>query len=241
LQALEPEAAGRVLANHRQLAIAWKRFPKGMQSVWEESPKYNPATDDAMAIGYFEVIPMTEALASDFEAAFREAYDRYARDSDLEDPHEAPKQCWPSAWEFRNILFKAGQTQGLAGEKYLDRIPDPDLRLFAQIELCAAIKGLPQMGGCIVTHSSKAQSFRVCSPAELDEVFGPVMPRIRCPRCKWTPCSKNLWSCKCGHHWNTFDIAESARNWASSGKKRRVHSVAKCRRMRNGMNDKSAG
>jgi hypothetical protein len=51
LQALEPEAAGRVLANHPQLAIAWKRFPKGMQSVWEESPKYNPATGDAMAIG----------------------------------------------------------------------------------------------------------------------------------------------------------------------------------------------
>lgn len=54
-----------------------------------------------MAIGNFEVIPMAEALASAFEAAFREAYDRYARDSDLEDPNESPKECWPSAWEFR--------------------------------------------------------------------------------------------------------------------------------------------
>jgi hypothetical protein len=205
LQALEPEAAGGVLEDHPQLAIAWKRFPKGMQSVWEEVPKFNRATDDSMLIGDWEVMPMTEALASDFDAAFREAYKKYARDSDSEDPNEAPKECWPSAQEFRNILFKAGQHQGLAAEKHLDRIPDPDLRLFAQIELCAGAEGLPQIGGCIVTHRSDAESCRVASPAELDEIFGPVMPGIRCPKCEWAPRSKNLWSCKCGHHWSTFD------------------------------------
>jgi hypothetical protein len=34
---------------------------------------------------------------------------------------------------------------------------------------------------------------------------GPLGPRIRCPRCGWTPTEKDLWSCACGHAWNTFD------------------------------------
>src|SRR5207302_11352097 len=43
------------------------------------------------------------------------------------------------------------------------------------------------------------------SPAELDQMFGSLLPGIRCPQCKWAPRTKNLWSCKCGHQWNTFD------------------------------------
>ena len=205
LRAIAPEVAGRVLESHPQLAVAVKRFPMGMQSVWEESPKYNPATDDAMMIGDSEVIPIAEALATDFEAGFREACNRYARDSDSENPNEAPKECWPSAWEFRNIVFKAGQHQGWAAEKYLDRIPDPDLRLFAQIELCAAVAGLPQIAGASVWYSSRKPGEGMCSAADLDTMFGPTVTGVRCPKCNWTPRASNLWSCNCGHHWNTFD------------------------------------
>jgi hypothetical protein len=28
---------------------------------------------------------------------------------------------------------------------------------------------------------------------------------IRCPRCGWVPRREDLWSCRCGHIWNTFD------------------------------------
>jgi hypothetical protein len=114
----------------------------------------------------------------------------------------APKECWPSTWEFRNILFKAGQHQGQAAEKYLERIPDVDLRLFAQIELCAGIAGLPQIAGSTVRRPSKRKS---PSPTELDQIFGPTMPGIRCPKCKWTPRAMCRWCCKCEHQWNTFD------------------------------------
>lgn len=31
--------------------------------------------------------------------------------------------------------------------------------------------------------------------------------RIRCPRCGWEPGREDLWSCVCGHAWNTFDTA----------------------------------
>lgn len=37
------------------------------------------------------------------------------------------------------------------------------------------------------------------------DAAGPSGPRIRCPLCSWTPGKNDLWSCTCGHSWNTFD------------------------------------
>jgi hypothetical protein len=202
LQSLEPDLAPSVLEGHPQLAAAVKRFPLGMRSVWDGQRKYDPARDDVVVIGDSEVMPIAEALKTDFEAAFREAEESFAKDTDAEHPNIAHKECWPSAEEFRHILFKAGQHQGLAGAKHLDRIPDPDLRLFAQIELCAAIAGLPQLGGLTTQYPRKP---RMVSRDEFDQIFGSVLPGIRCPQCKWTPRAKHLWSCRCGHNWNTFD------------------------------------
>ena len=202
LQDLEPDLARSVLEARPQLTAAVKRFPLGMRSVRDGQRKYDPARDDVVVFGDSEWMPIAEALATDFEAAFREAHESFARDTDAEYPNRAHKECWPSAREFRHILFKAGQHQGAAAAKHLDRIPDPDLRLFAQIELCAAIAGLPQLGSLVTQYPSKR---RMLSPAELDQIFGPALPGIRCPVCEWTPHTKNLWSCKCGHHWNTFD------------------------------------
>ncbi len=31
------------------------------------------------------------------------------------------------------------------------------------------------------------------------------VPRVRCPKCNWSPGAKDLWICKCHHVWNTFD------------------------------------
>jgi hypothetical protein len=202
LQQLEPDLAHSLLETRPQLAAAVKRFPLGMRSVWDGQCKYDPARDDLVEIGESELMPIAEALATDFEAAFRSAHERFAEDSDAESPNDAHKECWPSAREFRHILFKAGQHQGVAAAKHLDRIPDPDLRLFAQIELCAALAGLPQLGGLT---TQKRWKPKMLSPAELDQIFGAALPNIRCPQCKWTPRTKNLRSCKCGHHWNTFD------------------------------------
>jgi len=202
LQSLDPDLARSVLEDHPQIAAAVKRFPLGMQSVRDGQRKYDPARDDVIVIGDSEVMPIAEALATDFEAAFREANESFAKDTDPEYPNGAHKECWPSAQEFRHILFKAGQHQGLAAANHLYRIPDPDLRLFAQIELCAAIAGLPQLGGLTAQYPSRR---RMLSSAELDQMFGLLAPGIRCPQCKWTPRTKNVWSCKCGHQWNTFD------------------------------------
>jgi hypothetical protein len=203
LQHLEPDLAHSLLETRPQLAAAVKRFPLGMRSVWEAQRKYDPARDDLVVIRDSELMPIAEALATDFEAAFRHAHESFASDTDPDLPNVAHKECWPSAEEFRHILFKAGQHQGGAAAKHLDRIPDPDLRLFAQIELCAAIAGLPQLAG--LTTQYPAQKRKILSPAELDEFFGAAMPGIRCPKCKWVPRTKNRWTCECGHDWNTFE------------------------------------
>lgn len=205
MQSLDPDLPQSLFKKHPPLAAAAQRHPKGMQSIWDAQPKFDRARDDAITVGHSRVIPMTEAIATGFAAPFREADLEYAKDSNPENANTAPKDCWPSAQQFRNILFKAGQHLGWAAEKYLDRIPDPDLRLFAQIELCAGAEDLPQLGSFTVFRPSKPLAQRRFSAAELEKTFGPELPGIRCPKCQWKPRAKVLWSCKCGHHWNTFD------------------------------------
>lgn len=47
-------------------------------------------------------------------------------------------------------------------------------------------------------------------PAEIKELIRKVLgggPRIRCPKCAWSPRQTSRWSClpSCGTSWNTFD------------------------------------
>jgi hypothetical protein len=205
IHSLEPDLSQGLFQKRPQLAKAAERHPRGMQSIWDSQPKFDRARDDSMTVGDSSIMPMPKAIATDFKVPFREAAKLYAKDSNPTNPNTAPKDCWPSAREFRNILFKAGQHLGYGAEKYLDRISDPDLRLFAQIELCAGAEDLPQLGCFSAFRPSKAPPQRRLSAAELEKVFGPELPGIRCPKCQWKPRAKVLWSCKCAHRWNTFD------------------------------------
>jgi hypothetical protein len=205
MESLEPGLAQSLFQKHPQVAAAAQRYPKSMESLWDSQPKFDRARDDAMMLGDSSIMPMSEAIATDFKAPFHEAGKLYAKDSNPKNPNTAPKDCWPSAREFRNILFKAGQHVGWGAEKYLDRISDPDLRLFAQIELCAGAEDLPQLGGFSAFRPAQAPPQRRLSAADLENSFGPELPGIRCPKCQWKPRAKVRWSCKCGHRWNTFD------------------------------------
>ena len=71
------------------------------------------------------------------------------------------------------------------------------MRLFAAIEMEAALAGLPELNSAMI-HQPR--------PELDDEAFGDAGgPHIRCPKCGWRPGPHDRWACKCGHIWNTFD------------------------------------
>jgi uncharacterized protein (TIGR03435 family) len=156
MQHLDPEFAVSVISRYPQLSCAAFRFPYGQASMTammaadeaatpaEPSPE-TIADMDAIDTGH-RFIPIREAIRTEFSEAFAAALDEYDEDTDPANVNEVPRQCWSSAAAFRNILFKAGQHEGAAAARYLERVPDPALKLLAQIELAAALAGLPQLG-----------------------------------------------------------------------------------------------
>jgi len=83
----------------------------------------------------------------DFLPSIEHALEQYRKDVSPENPNQAPREFWPSTCRFRGILYRAGKRLGPDAAIYLDRIPDDDLRLFAQIEFAAALAGLPELQG----------------------------------------------------------------------------------------------
>jgi hypothetical protein len=137
----------------------------------------------------------------DFAEPIEHALAQYREDAAPANPNQAPREFWPSTCRFRSILYSAGNRLGRDGAIYLDRIPDGDLRLFAQIEFAAALAGLPELQGS--QREYRPPRFRsVAVPRTPSD--GPAEPRIRCPQCNWAPSPADRWSCKCRHRWNTF-------------------------------------
>ncbi len=81
-----------------------------------------------------------------FKNSLEYAFRSYARDADPARPNPYPRECWPSAEDFRVILYAAGRYDRQSGARLLDRIPDAGLRLFAEIEFAAGIAGVGQIG-----------------------------------------------------------------------------------------------
>lgn len=155
LQHLDPELAESLIAGHAQLANAARRFPKGQESIEEEAEsrrrRERPSTRQSgrIMMGSPKDFPYLESLHQsgidgDFGPPFGHALEKYRKDSNPKDPNRAPREFWPSACAYRRILYDAGKRLGRDASVYLEQVPDDDLRLFAQIELAAALAGLPQ-------------------------------------------------------------------------------------------------
>jgi hypothetical protein len=158
LRRLDAELAESLIASHEQLASAARRFPNGIETIHEESEerrKQMMASGATCGSGFIMAgsssdIPFQMALRGssqdgDFGLSIDHALERYREDTDADSPNQAPRTFWPSTCAFRTILYCAGKRNGPKAQILLDRIPDDDLRLFAQIELAAALAGMTEL------------------------------------------------------------------------------------------------
>jgi hypothetical protein len=86
-------------------------------------------------------------MNTSWENAFSQAMALLEVDTKPRMPNMHPHEVWPSTQEFRVLMYKAGRYEGRDAEARVDRIPHPDVRLLAKIELIAGMVGLPQLGG----------------------------------------------------------------------------------------------
>jgi hypothetical protein len=204
MRALDPELAESLITQYEQLSTAAKRFPNGRQTMMEEANARRRNMEKPAGGGYCftgspEDLPYVHSLIDaerdgNFAPAFEFALEKHRGERR---PNFAPKELWASTHAFRDVLYRAAKRLGPAASAFLDQIPDADMRLFAAIEMEAALAGLPALSS-VTIHQPRP---------EIDEetTGAPGGPHIRCPKCGWRPGPHDRWACKCGHIWNTFD------------------------------------
>jgi hypothetical protein len=157
LRRLDVGLTESLIAEYAQLRAAALRFPNGMESVMVEAERRRKASEVPSRCGYGMAgdpgdFPYVRTLLQgsqdgNFSPAIEHALDQYREDISPDSANRAPREFWPSTCRFRSILHQAGKRLGPDAAVYLDRIPDLDLRLFAQIEFAAALAGLPELQG----------------------------------------------------------------------------------------------
>ncbi len=162
LKRLEPERADAVIAEFPELARAAALYPDGHDTISDRKVEPPSAaaleqwkrdwTGFALDMRFFKI---EDEKADDFKESFAYASRALARDMDGRRPNPYPRECWPSTEHFRTILYAAGKYE-CESASLLERIPDPALRLFAQIEFAAGVAGLEPIGG--MTRESLAGS-----------------------------------------------------------------------------------
>ena len=152
LKRLDPELANHVIGENRELRHAAEIYPFGLDTdVGQPVEQLSQALEQwkhdwtgfALGSHFFRI---EDEKNGDFKNSFEHALRAYARDTNRAHPNPYPRECWPSAEDFRVILYAAGRYDGESGARLLDRIPDVALRLFAQIEFAAGIARVEQIG-----------------------------------------------------------------------------------------------
>ena len=151
LRELDAVLTESLIRDHQQLAKAALLCPQGLEeSISAEAGAVAPSLPSG-PIDWDDVnygwIPVSQWLETTYPKLFASALNLYAIDTAAANPNRAPREIWPSTQAFRALLYRVGRHEGRAAAARLERIPDPDLRLFAKIELAAALAGLKPIGG----------------------------------------------------------------------------------------------
>jgi hypothetical protein len=232
LRHFDPALAQSLIDSHEQLSAAAARYPNGLQTIQEEAEAeaVRRKAEGANCGGGFVFagdprdLPRQRRLAEatrngDFGPSVEDALEKYREDTSQETRNYAPKEYWPSTAACRTLFYQAGKSLGPEAARFLDQIPDEDLRLFASIELAAALAGAPGSSissrkqpnppGSTANRDGRIVSFRSSrasrtGPFEGSTMRSPDGRLIRCPKCSFEPAMDTRWGCKCGHVWNTF-------------------------------------
>jgi hypothetical protein len=225
LRVLEPALVESLVASHGQLEVAARRFPDGLETMKEEAEaaaarhKASGATCEGGFIFAGDPSDFDEeraqamaARAGDFGPMLNGVLVKYARDVSPETTNQAPKMFWPSTSAARTLLHQAGERIGADAAALLTQMPDEDLRMFAAIELAAALSGVSMPGMTTMTQPKQRrfEPGQVGSSKALMKPAGMRSPdgrAIRCPGCGFELWKELTWGCRCGHVWNTFDTA----------------------------------
>lgn len=233
LRHLDPTLAESLVDSHDQLAAAARRYPSGLETMNEEAEAEakRRKADGATCGGGGYVLAgdpsdfdrqrrLIDGIRSgDFVRSIEDALEKYREDTSPATRNCAPKEYWPSTGVFRTVFYQAGKRLGAEAAKLLEQIPDDDLRLFASIELAAALAGVPGPAITQMTQQNppRSRSFgsgRIISSGVTgrEGTDGPRMRSpdgrlIRCPKCLFQPPIGLRWTCKCGHAWNTFSTS----------------------------------
>ena len=211
LRKVDNDLAESLIARYQQLGEAARHYPNGMRSIADEATKRKPEAPAGSGggVGYAFVgdpkdFPAARALMDatrngEFEQSMAYAAQKYGADASPTDPNRTPKYFWPSTAAFRQVMYSVGKRNGEVASELLDQIHDPDVRLFAEIEFVAALAGLPEFQSV-----QRQYRPRTADRAKIQFDRGPLMRSIRCPKCQWVPAEGNIWFCRCGHAWNTF-------------------------------------
>lgn len=155
LKRLDSDLAAAVISENLELRRAAEKYPSGADIEFDRPVEQQLSAEaleqwkrdwTGFALGS-EFFRIEDEKNGDFKNSFEYAFRSYARDADRTHPNPFPRECWPSAEDFRVILYAAGRYDGEGSARLLDRIPDAVLRLFAAIEFAAGIAGLEQIGG----------------------------------------------------------------------------------------------
>jgi hypothetical protein len=162
LQALMPDFLASLVEGEEQLAGLVQQFPQGAEPFRNQPPPPRDPSQERgfVGVGRPEEIAALRAMMlaeeeGNFEPHFEHALDLFLKDTGSERHNYAPVECWPSTQAFRHAMYRAGISRGREAEVYLDRIPDPEVRLLAEIEFIAALAGLPEISGMRMSRGAR--------------------------------------------------------------------------------------
>ena len=117
LKRLDPELADDVIGENRELRRAAEIYPSGPDSEFDRPVEQQLSaealeqwtrdwTGFSLGSQFFRI---EDEKNGDFKSSFEHALRSYARDADRARPNPYPRECWPSAEDFRVILYAAGR------------------------------------------------------------------------------------------------------------------------------------